>query len=120
MRPVDAVSVPVIDLAPARAAAADRLRVAAAIDAACREIGFFAIDGHGVPARVVDELRAVAHAFFAMPREDKLAARQRRAGAARSEGVLPRRTRRCRLRRVLYERRGPPALHAERLAGGAA
>src|SRR6266566_11556 len=83
MRPVDAVSVPVIDLAPARAAAADRLRVAAAIDAACREIGFFAIDGHGVPARVVDELRAVAHAFFAMPREDKLAARHPEAGTNR-------------------------------------
>src|SRR5207245_7811995 len=83
MRLVDAVSVPVIDLAPARAAAADRLRVAAAIDAACREIGFFAIDGHGVPARVVDELRAVAHAFFAMPREDKLAARHPVAGTNR-------------------------------------
>ena len=83
MRLVDAASVPVIDLAPARAAAADRLRVAAAIDAACREIGFFAIDGHGVPARVVDELRAVAHAFFAMPREDKLAARHPVAGTNR-------------------------------------
>src|SRR2546427_11773849 len=83
MRLVDAASVPVIDLAPARAAAADRLRVAAAIDAACREIGFFAIDGHGVPAPVVDELRAVAHAFFAMPREDKLAARHPVAGTNR-------------------------------------
>src|SRR3989442_4814951 len=83
MRLVDAASVPVIDLAPARAAAADRLRVAAAIDAACREIGFFAIDGHGVPARVVDEVRAVAHAFFAMPREAKLAARHPVAGTNR-------------------------------------
>ena len=67
------MSVPVIDLAPARRGGAERLRVAAAIDAACREIGFFAIDGHGVPARVVDELRAIAHAFFALPRADKLA-----------------------------------------------
>src|SRR5436305_12031573 len=83
MRLVDAASVPVIDLAPARAAAADRLRVAAAIDAACREIGFFAIDGHGVPARVVDQLWAVAHAFFALPREDKLAARHPVAGTNR-------------------------------------
>jgi isopenicillin N synthase-like dioxygenase len=77
------VSVPVIDLAPARTGAAERLRVAAAIDAACREIGFFAIDGHGVPARVVDELRAIAHAFFALPREDKLAARHPVAGTNR-------------------------------------
>src|SRR5437899_12541543 len=83
MRLVDAVSVPVVSLAPARASAADRLPVAAAIDAACREIGFFAIDGHGGPARVVDELRAVAHAFFAMPREDKLAARHPVAGTNR-------------------------------------
>jgi len=37
MRLADAVSVPVIDLAPARAGGADRLRVAAAMDAACRE-----------------------------------------------------------------------------------
>ena len=77
------MSVPVIDLAPARTGAAERLRVAAAIDAACREIGFFAIDGHGVPARVVDELRAVAHAFFALPRADKLAARHQVAGTNR-------------------------------------
>src|SRR5438094_9276268 len=83
MRPVDAVSVPVIDLAPARAAAADRVRVAPAIDAPCGEIGFFAIDGPGVPARVVDELRAVAHAFFALPREDKLGARPPVAGTNR-------------------------------------
>src|SRR5204862_7543050 len=79
----DAVSVPVVDLAPARRGGAERLRVAAAIDAACREIGFFAIDGHGVPARVVDQLRAVAHAFFALPREDKLAARHPVAGTNR-------------------------------------
>jgi len=77
------VSVPVIDLAPARTGAAERLRVAAGIDAACREIGFFAIDGHGVPTRVVDELRAAAHAFFALPHEDKLAARHPVAGTNR-------------------------------------
>ena len=83
MRLADAVSVPVIDLAPARAGGADRLRVAAAMDAACRELGFFAIDGHGVPGRVVGDLRAVAHAFFAMPREQKLAARHPVAGTNR-------------------------------------
>src|SRR5256884_6418287 len=83
MRLVDGVSVPVIDLAPPPAAAAARLPAAAAIDAGCREIGFFAIDGHGVPARVVDQLRAVAHAFFALPREDKLAARHPMAGTNR-------------------------------------
>jgi isopenicillin N synthase-like dioxygenase len=68
--------VPVIDLTPARTGTrADRARVAAAIDAACRDIGFFAIGGHGVPDRTVDDLRTAAHAFFALPMADKLAAR---------------------------------------------
>jgi isopenicillin N synthase-like dioxygenase len=68
--------VPVIDLTPARAGGrAERARVAGAIDAACRDIGFFAISGHGVPDHTVDDLRAAAHAFFALPMADKLAAR---------------------------------------------
>jgi len=68
--------VPVIDLGPARAGRpADRAAVARAIDAACREIGFFAITGHGVPDAPVEDLRARAHAFFALPLAVKLAAR---------------------------------------------
>jgi isopenicillin N synthase-like dioxygenase len=68
--------VPVIDLAPAREGGrTERRRVAQAIDDACREIGFFAITGHGVSERVVDDLRRRAHAFFARPLADKLAAR---------------------------------------------
>lgn len=69
-------SVPVIDLAPARAGTlAERRQVAAAIDEACRDIGFFAITGHGVPDAVVDDLRQRAHEFFALPLAEKLAAR---------------------------------------------
>ena len=42
-------TVPVIDIEPARTGSvSDRRGVATAIDAACREIGFFAITGHGV------------------------------------------------------------------------
>jgi isopenicillin N synthase-like dioxygenase len=68
--------VPLIDLSPAcHGGRAERLAVAARIDEACREIGFFAICGHGVPERVVDDLRATAHAFFALPPGEKLAAR---------------------------------------------
>jgi isopenicillin N synthase-like dioxygenase len=70
------VSVPVIDLAPALSGGrAGRRSVAAAIDAACREIGFFAIDGHGVPEAVVSDLRRAAHAFFERPAAEKAAAR---------------------------------------------
>jgi len=69
-------SVPVIDLGPARAGAhVDRLAVARSIDAACREIGFFAITGHGIPDALVEDLRGRAHGFFALPLAAKLAAR---------------------------------------------
>lgn len=76
--------VPVVDLTPARLGGlAGRRRVAAAVDAACREIGFFAIQGHGVPDALVHELRRVAHAFFAQPLAVKLAARHPVAGTNR-------------------------------------
>jgi isopenicillin N synthase-like dioxygenase len=76
--------VPVIDLTPARGGdRAERERVARAIDAACREIGFFAIGGHGVADRTVDDLRRAAHAFFGLPPAEKLAARHPVAGTNR-------------------------------------
>ena len=69
-------SVPVIDLAPTRGGdRVARLEVAHAIDAACREIGFFAVSGHGVSEALVHDLRGRAHEFFALPLADKLAAR---------------------------------------------
>ncbi len=76
--------VPLIDLAPARGGGrAERQHVAGAIDGACREIGFFAITGHGVPGRLVDDLRRLAHGFFALPLADKLAARHPVTGTNR-------------------------------------
>jgi isopenicillin N synthase-like dioxygenase len=77
-------AVPIIDLTPARAGdRAARARVAAAIDEACREIGFFAIGGHGVPDALVEALRRDAHAFFALPAPEKLAVRHPVAGTNR-------------------------------------
>ena len=68
--------VPVIDLAVARAGAVPEWRrVARGIDAACREIGFFAIVGHGVPDGLVSDVRRLAHAFFELSPAEKLAAR---------------------------------------------
>jgi isopenicillin N synthase-like dioxygenase len=76
--------VPIIDLTPARQGGrAERLQVARAIDRACREIGFFAIDGHAVPDRLVEDLRRVAHAFFERPMAEKLAFRHPVAGTNR-------------------------------------
>jgi isopenicillin N synthase-like dioxygenase len=69
------IKVPVIDLMPARCGRVqERRRIAEQIDHACREIGFFSITGHGVPESIVDDLRRLAHAFFALPSAQKLAA----------------------------------------------
>jgi isopenicillin N synthase-like dioxygenase len=68
--------IPVIDVAAARGGdAVERRRVAAAIDGACRDIGFFAIVGHGVPGPLVDGVHRLGHRFFELPVADKLAAR---------------------------------------------
>src|SRR4029453_6445824 len=64
--------VPLIDLGPARG-----------IDEACREIGFFAIPGHGVADHLVAALRRRAHEFFELPMAEKLASRHPLAGTTR-------------------------------------
>lgn len=56
--------------------------VALAIDAACREVGFFTVVGHGVdPARRA-HLDDLARAFFARPDDEKAAVAMARAGRA--------------------------------------
>jgi isopenicillin N synthase-like dioxygenase len=49
---------------------AERL-VAAQIERACRDTGFFYVTGHGVPAGVLDRLDAAARAFFALSDAEK-------------------------------------------------
>jgi isopenicillin N synthase-like dioxygenase len=79
-------SVPVIDLTPwfgedreARAA------VAAKVDAALQDVGFFLITGHRVPAQMCARVRAGARAFFVLPSETK----QRYAVTVGGRGWLP-------------------------------
>jgi isopenicillin N synthase-like dioxygenase len=55
---------------------------AAAIDAACRDTGFFTIVGHGVPADLQDHLEAAAHKFFGRPDDEKAAIAMPVAGPA--------------------------------------
>jgi isopenicillin N synthase-like dioxygenase len=61
-----------VDLEPFRiGTGADRARVAARIDAACRSTGFLGVTGHGVPAALVERMFAVTTAFFDRPAEEK-------------------------------------------------
>lgn len=77
-------ALPVIDIAPLLAASdtAGRRRVAADIDAACREFGFFYITGHGIGADLRVALREAARRFFALSEAEKLHIRMARGGRA--------------------------------------
>jgi isopenicillin N synthase-like dioxygenase len=82
--PVPPLTIPLIDLAPARDGNhADRVRVARRIDEACCEIGFFTISGHGASPLIVSDLRTAAHAFFALPLAEKLCCRHPITGTNR-------------------------------------
>ena len=60
--------IPVIDLTPLRNGdLAARRGVAAEINAACTDSGFFTIVGHGVPAELIARTRQAAADFFAAP-----------------------------------------------------
>ncbi|MCD9029431.1 hypothetical protein LDO26_14645 [Luteimonas sp. BDR2-5] len=67
-------TLPVIDIAPLRAPDADAGTLAAcarAIDAACRDAGFFYVTGHGIASELLQRLRDESRAFFAAPEERK-------------------------------------------------
>ncbi|MFS0793765.1 isopenicillin N synthase family dioxygenase [Microbacterium sp. 1P10AE] len=65
--------VPTIDISPwvAPGPEAARAAVVAAVDHACRTVGFMQIVGHGIPNVVVDDLEAGIDEFFALPLEAK-------------------------------------------------
>ncbi|MEJ7931054.1 2-oxoglutarate and iron-dependent oxygenase domain-containing protein [Ramlibacter sp. AN1015] len=68
------MDIPLIDIAPlAGADAAARAQVAVAIGRACRDTGFFAIEGHGVAEATVASAFAAAQALFALAPEAKQA-----------------------------------------------
>lgn len=76
-----------IDIGPLRHGDPDG-EVARAIDLACRDDGFFAIVGHGIPTQLVDDLQAAARVFFALPESRKLDIAMARAGR-RWRGFFP-------------------------------
>ncbi|KAI5684877.1 nonhem dioxygenase in morphine synthesis Nterminal [Leishmania braziliensis] len=64
---------PVIDIAPLyHDNKADLLRVAHAIDEACRTCGFFYITGHNLPKGRMEKVTEMAEKFFALPHQEKL------------------------------------------------
>jgi isopenicillin N synthase-like dioxygenase len=66
-------AIPTIDVSPLRSgSAADRRDVARQIDAACTEIGFFMVAGHGVAQDLIETTRQRAIDFFALPVEEKM------------------------------------------------
>lgn len=69
--------VPVIDIAPFLSGdPAGMAQVAAEVDRACTDIGFFQIVGHGAPPSLIDDVYRTAREFFALPDELKETAAQ--------------------------------------------
>ena len=66
------IDVAVIDLSDALSGDPDGVqRAAAALDAACRDIGFFAVTGHGGEPGLVDRVVDEARGFFRLDRAEK-------------------------------------------------
>ena len=69
------IGVPLIDISPSYdGTMKGKRRVAKQINAACIDLGFFAISGHHVPLSVIHEVLKVSHAFFEQPISKKLKA----------------------------------------------
>jgi isopenicillin N synthase-like dioxygenase len=75
-------ALPIVDIASASRSDADFDRMAASLDRACCEFGFFYVTGHGVDPRLGAALESLAQRFFALPVEEKLAIAMTRGGRA--------------------------------------
>ena len=65
--------VPVMDIAPYLAGTPEgKRRVAAELDRACREVGFYIIVGHGVDPRLIEQIETVSREFFDLPLDEKM------------------------------------------------
>ncbi len=71
-----------IDVSPLVGGTGDVAATSRAIDEACREHGFFYIEGHGVPEVLQLQLEDGARAFFALPDADKAEIAMARGGRA--------------------------------------
>ena len=72
---------PVIDMSGLRAGTGLE-QSAHAIDAACRDTGFFYVIGHGVAPELQQRVEELAHEFFALPEPEKARIAMRHGGRA--------------------------------------
>ncbi|MBO6784281.1 MAG: isopenicillin N synthase family oxygenase, partial [Alphaproteobacteria bacterium] len=73
-------SVPVIDLmGGVDTAASDKARIAAEIGDACRNIGFFYIENHGIADSLIDGQFEWMKRFFALPMDEKMSIHMRKS-----------------------------------------
>jgi isopenicillin N synthase-like dioxygenase len=85
---VNTFHVPAVDISPYvhGGTPAARADVAAAIDAACREVGFIQILGHGIAGELIDGFTHAMDDFFALPQATKT---QFRRAASENRGYTP-------------------------------
>lgn len=73
-------SIPLIDISPLvekwndpnMAQDENVSEVVGQLDKACREAGFFYVNGHGIPDSLIKDVREIARKFFSSPYEEKL------------------------------------------------
>jgi isopenicillin N synthase-like dioxygenase len=76
------IDVPEIDIGPLYDGGGQAADVAASLDAACRDVGFFSVVGHGVDPVLHARLDALARRFFALPTSEKDEIAMARGGRA--------------------------------------
>jgi len=64
--------IPTLDISSFKGGAdANSLVIAREVNKACEEIGFLVIEGHGVPAQIIEKLDDCSRRFFDLPLEIK-------------------------------------------------
>src|SRR5689334_10626722 len=66
-------ALPVLDLVRLDAGPAEKQALLTELRATAHDIGFFYVSGHGINDGLIEQVRALARRFFALPESDKLA-----------------------------------------------
>lgn len=78
----DSPQLPIIDLGALVTGVGDKTDVAGEIARACRQCGFFYVNGHGVDESLQERLEALSRRFFAQDLDAKMEIRMERGGKA--------------------------------------